>query len=425
MPTIEMMMAGLCRLLPRISLYATILLLLPGCVGFTPPRDVSTGYLTRLESQQTENVSASAVVLNDEEAGQALGASLMRNEMQVIWLEIDNKSDEALLLMLLGIDPDYFSPSEAAWRSRRIWERRSSEKMDFFSDQHIPVVIPARTSVSGYVYTNSDPGLKAFTVQLVGNRRSYSFEFEQLIPGLRVDFEKTRPAEIYAGTKLPDLDTEGLRRYLEELPCCVRGGDRKTPGDPLNIVIVGEGRHALAAFARRSWDLTEVMKPGSIWRTVKSSLFKSSYRTSPVSPLYLFDRRQDIALQKTRGNVDERNHLRLWRAPVTYQGKMVWVGQISRDIGIKLSSKTVVTHKIDPEVDEARYYLLLDLMSSGSAGKVGYVRGVGESTRLTPRYNYTLDPYYTDGLRVVFFLSEQTTDFDEIERLDWERTSVD
>ena len=71
-------------------------------------------------------------------------------------------------------------------------------------------------------------------------------------------------------------------------------------------------------------------------------------------------------MQKARGSVDERNHLRLWLAPVTFRGEDVWVGQISRGIGIKLSSKTVVTHKIDPIIDEARYYLVVDLAASQS-----------------------------------------------------------
>ena len=64
-----------------------------------------------------------------------------------------------------------------------------------------------------------------------------------------------------------------------------------------------------------------------------SSVFGRRYRTSPVSPLYVFDRPQDFALQKARKTVDERNHLRLWRAPVDFEGKPVWVGQLSRDIG--------------------------------------------------------------------------------------------
>jgi hypothetical protein len=181
----------------------------------------------------------------------------------------------------------------------------------------------------------------------------------------------------------------------------------------------------LATFVRRGWDLTEIVGLGSTWRTVASSLFKSAYRTSPVSPLYLFDRSQDVALQKARGNVDERNHLRLWRASVTHRGMPVWVGQISCDVGVKLSSKTMVTHKIDPEVDQARRYLWLDLISSPGIKKVGLTRGVGRAGRDAPRYNYTRDPYVTDGLRIVLFPGEEPTMLDDIEWLDWEWPTMD
>jgi len=169
------------------------------------------------------------------------------------------------------------------------------------------------------------------------------------------------------------------------------------------------------------WDLTETMRGDTTWRTIKSSLFGSKYRTSPISPLYLFDRPQDIALQKARGNVDERNHLRLWLAPVMVEGKNVWVGQISRDIGVKLSRKTFITHKIDPMVDEARFYITLDLMGSQSLRSVGYVEGVGYSGREAPRRNYTEDPYYTDGLRVVLVLGDARYALDELEYLPWEK----
>ena len=156
-----------------------------------------------------------------------------------------------------------------------------------------------------------------------------------------------------------------------------------------------------------------------------SSIFGSRYRTSPVSPLYLFDRSQDVAFQKARATVDERNHLRLWRAPVNYEGTPVWVGQISRDIGVKLSSKTFVTHKIDPIVDEARFYVLLDIASSGHLGQAGYTKGVGPSSPKEPRYNHTDDPYYTDGLRLILFLTEDDITYDRIHWYDWEVPPID
>ena len=235
---------------------------------------------------------------------------------------------------------------------------------------------------------------------------------------MRVRFE-----QLYPENEVQDLTFSGLREYLEALPCCVSGGDRKTPGDPLNLVIVGEGRHLFATFVRRGWDLTETMRGDTVWRTIASSIFRSLYRTSPISSLYLFDRKQDFALQKTRGTVDERNHLRLWLAPVTVEGKSVWVGQISRDIGVKLVSKTLVTHKIDPLVDEARVYLTLDALGANALQALGYVKGVGSSTRESPRYNYTKDPYYTDGLRVVLILGEERQSVDSVEYLPWEQVT--
>ncbi|MEA2048584.1 MAG: LssY C-terminal domain-containing protein [Campylobacterota bacterium] len=199
------------------------------------------------------------------------------------------------------------------------------------------------------------------------------------------------------------------------------GGDKKTVGDPLNLVLIGEGKDVLTTLVHQGWNLTETLSSDTMLRTVASSVFGSKYSTSPVSPLYLFDRPQDIALQKARETVDERNHLRLWRTPVTYKGKKVFVGQISRDIGVKFSSKTFVTHKIDPVVDEARLYISLDMIASQNITGLGYVKGVGFSDRDKPQYNYTEDPYYTDGNRVVLFFSEERVPIENIQYLPWEK----
>lgn len=217
-----------------------------------------------------------------------------------------------------------------------------------------------------------------------------------------------------------EVDLAGLRDALKELPCCVLGGDRKTPGDPLNLIIVGDQEHVLAAFVHRGWHLTEKIHTESIWQTVKSSVFGSEYKTSPISSLYLYGRSQDIGLQKARDTVDERNHLRLWLSPLRYKGQEVWVGQISRDIGVRLSAKTFVTHEIDPEVDEARDYIVQDLILSQGVKGVAFVKGVGAAHKDEPRYNYTRSPYFTDGLRAVIFTSQQPVSLTEVDFFDWE-----
>jgi hypothetical protein len=131
----------------------------------------------------------------------------------------------------------------------------------------------------------------------------------------------------------------------------------------------------------------------------------------------VFGRAQDAALQKARSSINQRNHMRLWLTPMRYESKPVWIGQISRDIGVRLTWKTVTTHKIDPDVDETREFLLEDIAYAQSLAKFGYVRGVGEAPYDKPRGNLTGDPYFTDGFRVVLFVSGQSVDISEIEIL--------
>jgi hypothetical protein len=74
---------------------------------------------------------------------------------------------------------------------------------------------------------------------------------------------------------------------------------------------------------------------------------------------------------------------------------------------------------IDGDIDETREFLLQDLLLSGSLTGIGYVSGVGAATREEPRYNYTLDPYYTDGLRLVLFMSKDYASPDDVEFVPW------
>jgi hypothetical protein len=155
---------------------------------------------------------------------------------------------------------------------------------------------------------------------------------------------------------------------------------------------------------------------------VKALLFRSKYATAPVSPLYLFGRVQDVALEKARDTINERNHLRLWMAPFRVGGEKVWVGHISRDIGLHFTTKAwyLVTHRMDEQADLDRSYLLQDLLMTGYVNRFGYVAGVGPSAPGHPRINMTNDPYVTDGLRVVIFVGPNIVPIEQVQRLDWE-----
>ena len=153
-------------------------------------------------------------------------------------------------------------------------------------------------------------------------------------------------------------------------------------------------------------------------KTFRSAITGGSYRYSPVSALYVFGRPQDAAMQRARSSINERNHLRIWLSPLRYEGTPVWIGQISRDIGVHFTKKTITTHKIDPDVDETREFLLEDLAFAQSLQRFGYVGGVGSAPYEQPRGNLTGDPYFTDGKRVVMWVSGEPVALDEIEILD-------
>ncbi len=135
--------------------------------------------------------------------------------------------------------------------------------------------------------------------------------------------------------------------------------------------------------------------------------------------LYVFGRREDLALQKARSTINERIHTRLWLTPYTFESRRLWIGQVSRDIGVRLTDQTwnLTTHKIGPDVDFDRGYLLQDLLMSGFVERYGFVDGVRAATISAPRTTLTGDPYYTDGLRAVVLLSDETKPVSEIERL--------
>jgi hypothetical protein len=54
--------------------------------------------------------------------------------------------------------------------------------------------------------------------------------------------------------------------------------------------------------------------------TARAFIFRDEFLTSPVSPLYVFAREEDIALQKARSTINERVHARLWVTPYTFEG---------------------------------------------------------------------------------------------------------
>jgi len=393
------------------------MLLLAACATYAPLQDPDADFIQRAEVKEKGDVRVSVGVPTRAEAKRWLGVDVGAKKIQPVWIKVENGSDQDFVLLPLSVDPDYYSAAEAAWKSHWFLRSKANRQIDdVFVEQRVPTRIQPGETASGLVYTNYQKGLKYVEVDLRGEEKVYRMAFQIEIRGYQLDYHQVDWDNLYPPGAKREVDEAGLEAYLESLPCCALGGDQKTPGDPLNLAVVAPEGALGSPFLRQGWDVTETIRLRTVFGTVASSLFGRIYKNSPISALYVFDRPQDLALQKARNTVDERNHLRLWLTPVTFEGANVWVGQISRDIGVRLTTKTITTHKIDPETDDARFYLLQDLVNSGAVARFGYVKGVDFAPRETPRRNFTGDPYFTDGLRAVFFLSPDYVEFDEI---DW------
>jgi hypothetical protein len=289
---------------------------------------------------------------------------------------------------------------------------RANRKMDAYFLKHAFRMrpIPSGGEHAGFAFTNLSEGNKIVLVRLLGPEGPRDFEFSLPVEGLRTDYLRREFHTLHAADKLTEVDLPGLRQYLAGVPPATTNSHERRPGDPVNLVVIGDYATVLGAFGAR-WDETEVISLSTCWKTLRAFLMGAEYRYSPVSGLFLFSRSQDFALQRIRNSINERLHLRLWATPLKFQGQRVWVGQVSRDIGVRLTWRTwnLTTHRIDPDVDEAREYVVEDLTHVGRLGMTGYVDGVDPCDRLNPRRNLTGDPYYTDGKRAVLFLSESRT----------------
>jgi len=400
-----------------------------GCGGSyspKPPEEVS--FLDRAETQSRGGLTVTVAVLSREESEEVFGVDLAANGVQPVWLDIENNTGKPYFFMPIALDPDYFSPNEVAFMNHLKFNRSANREMDEqFSKYGIQIefIMPGERD-KGFVYTNLDPGLKFVNVTLyeIDGTENFFFYFE--VPGIQPDYENVDFTALYTKDELVHIDGEAeLRKALETLPCCTTGSDGGGGGEPINVVLIGDPDDISSAVVRRKWDVTEA-DTGTFKFDLGKAFSPESFRTFPMASLYLFGRRQDVSLQKSRRETDaayrQRNTLRLWLTPVRYKGKTVWAGAVSRDIGsdLRIRKYWFAAQEIDPDIDETRDYLVEDVLLSQNVDKMGYVDGVGVSTSEDPRYNLSKLPWWSDGYRAVLLFGKDQITLGDLDYFEWE-----
>lgn len=403
------------------------------------PCPTAREFLDTAVTQQRDDLDVRVAVMDDVASRKFFGVPMARRGIQPVWVHVVNRTKQPYRLQFVAIDPNHFSPLEAAAVNHYSGGKRllsfgflawlflpllillpiklfavrwANRKMDAFFLEHAFRMrpIPPDGEQSGFVFTNLSEGNKIVLVRLLSPEGPEDFEFSLPVRGLNADHLRREFQALHPTGDVREVDVDELRQYLAAVPPATTNAHGRRLGDPANLVVIGDFPRVLGAFGAR-WDETEVISLATCWKTFRAFLTGAEYRYSPVSALFLLGRSQDFALQRIRSSINERLHLRLWATPLRFRGQGVWVGQVSRDIGVRLTWRTwnLTTHRIDPDVDEARDYVVEDLTHVGRLEMAGYVDGVGPCDQAAPRRNLTGDPYYTDGKRAVVFLSESRT----------------
>ena len=421
-----------------VTLLAAVIL--GACASYEPKPLVLDADLQGVQTKTIDEVTVSVAILTDEQAEQHFGVDFALHGLQALYIKVRNESSRRLWFIRNTVDPDFYSPDEAAVLLKGALPGDDFDALrQHLRDESIRIQHQPLTITEGFLYLPRVEGGRYVDVRLGGDvyesdeedeleagwLNELRFGFAVPLPDGLFDYEKLDAAHTYGDVMLPDIeDPEILREHLEELPCCATDNDGKKMGDPLNAVLVGDSQDVLTALSRSGWSFTHRISISTVGRIAGAALSGDSYPVAPVSNLYLFGRKQDFALQRARPKISQRNHTRFWLAPFTFRGSQVWIGQVSRDIGIKVTpeSPTLTTHIIDPEVDLTREYLLHSLLDAGLVAGFGFVKGSTYATRDEPAVNLSDDPYFSDGLRLVIALSPHPRPYHEVRSMHWEQS---
>lgn len=175
------------------------------------------------------------------------------------------------------------------------------------------------------------------------------------------------------------------------------------PGDPINIGMVGTESQVIQAMTAAGWFPADPITFHSSVRIVVDSVFRRPDDEAPVSSLFLFSRKQDLAFEQPVGNSPrQRHHVRFWRSNELEDGRPLWLGAATFDESVGLSHTTgEVTHHIGPDVDAERNRIADQLEKADWAQETYWEDDFHH--RLEGR-NGEGDPWHTDGRLAVVHL---------------------
>jgi hypothetical protein len=171
-------------------------------------------------------------------------------------------------------------------------------------------------------------------------------------------------------------------------------------GDPINLAFNGKRHQLITAMEAAGWSQAEPLNFKSSLKMIYSAVTATKYSNAPVSPLFVFTKKQNFAFEKDLdGNPRKRHHIRFWETPEHWWlpggFKADWLAAATFDKNVGLSLFTgQVTHKIDANVDQERDFVIDTLKHAKVVGDITTVKHFTSSYHTR---NGGGDMIHTDG----------------------------
>ena len=190
--------------------------------------------------------------------------------------------------------------------------------------------------------------------------------------------------------------TEARHPALEGMPRISHTHDG-IPGDPLNVAFIGGEKELVKAFLAARWHAADAITFLSSLRIAEGTLLNRPDDVAPVSNLYVWGKKQDLAFEMPVGdNPRQRHHVRFWRSEnLDEQGRPLWIGGATYDTKVGFSHTTgQITHHISPDVDAERDKVVRDCQEAHALNELIWLLNF---QRVLQGRNGGGDPYHTDG----------------------------
>ena len=376
---------------------------LAGCATWQAPAEFNDSMLrARAEIQELSGVTLSAAVLSTDDSQMMFGSNVNKTGVQPVWIEVENNTNQAIWLLRSGTDPDLFSPLEVAWPFHVSFASETNARLDdHFDALSFQNPVSPGTKQSGIIFTNPHHMTRLLSVDILGQGELFPFTMFPPVP----DDQTTEATAALVNVRLlikevtVDIkETDSFRARLEQLPCCATSVDGRKSGDPLNVILIGNFADVVSALVRRGFRLNALD-------------FDKQQQ--------LYGRPPDVVVRKKGQAGATANWIRMWVAPLRYQGQAVFVVQAGRRQGWRMEKVVEDDLILNPKVDEVRNLFIQDMAYSSGLRKIAFVDGVGATQPEESRSSLGDASYQTDGLRAVLFFVTRPQSLSNIEFLDW------